>query len=779
MAVKQEAINQLMLDKGKSQYRKNRQRLKESHLESLTSAGVRLSALSVKGVADEIERKIQYYKSGKSGFVPSWLKYTEYLPPVVLAWIGIRGVLDHISVTIPYNVVIDMIADNLYVEHSARKLKALHPDKWKEAHDKVKKAKRQSIRQHIRQCIRVSSKGVNFDRWDRDTQIQLAAWVLDMVRVKTGFIRRIYDETKLYLAPTPEMEAWIEKHHAKAELYRPSFMPMVEPPIPWTSMTDGGYPSLIQRSTLVTRSGKGGKLSLADVGELPLKAINRLQDVPYRINKTMLEVVQWAYTKDIEIGKLSRNNAIEIPLRSDWAELSEEEKKQVKRDRHDMHNKNRKVQMESARTMLVLNQTNVIKDSTVYFPLTMDFRGRIYMKPNSPQGVDFQRCLYEYADGIKVGGGIDWLAIHGANQWGIRGTKQERIAWVQENSTRIADCAMNPYDCKWWHDAGKPWSFLAFCLEWKGVLDKGTDYVSHIPVQMDGSCNGAQILSLILADVNLATLCNVLPSDRPQCIYEYASEKVIKILKSDDTLKYRHGWLRIGINRDVVKPIVMNLPYGLSLYGGASSLVHYYAKHVEAGGQELFRGEAMEAAKELLYVIKASIGFMLDSTEALRSALWGMVNWQVKHERPIRFTSPSGFTVVQDYRKPEFRKVKTIFDGSTITFSEAYQSMQPDGKKSRHAIMANLIHAHDAGILHHVVNNADLKHLTTIHDCYATHACNAEHLNKTIRDTVSDLYVGKDHLTKLENETNFYLNRSELPIRRSLEGVADSEYMFS
>jgi hypothetical protein len=51
MAVKQEEINKLMLDKGKTQYRKNKERLKESHLESLTSAGVRLSALSVKGMS--------------------------------------------------------------------------------------------------------------------------------------------------------------------------------------------------------------------------------------------------------------------------------------------------------------------------------------------------------------------------------------------------------------------------------------------------------------------------------------------------------------------------------------------------------------------------------------------------------------------------------------------------------------------------------------------------------------------------------------------------------
>jgi DNA-directed RNA polymerase len=43
---------------------------------------------------------------------------------------------------------------------------------------------------------------------------------------------------------------------------------------------------------------------------------------------------------------------------------------------------------------------------------------------------------------------------------------------------------------RFWTEADQPWLFLAACLEWKRYKEEGYGMISHLPISMDGSCNG-------------------------------------------------------------------------------------------------------------------------------------------------------------------------------------------------------------------------------------------------------------------------------------------------
>ena len=55
----------------------------------------------------------------------------------------------------------------------------------------------------------------------------------------------------------------------------------------------------------------------------------------------------------------------------------------------------------------------------------------------------------------------------------------------------IKACGDDPIGNRQWEDADSPFQFLAFCDEWKRYHETGDGFISHIPVNLDGSIRSA------------------------------------------------------------------------------------------------------------------------------------------------------------------------------------------------------------------------------------------------------------------------------------------------
>ena len=121
--------------------------------------------------------------------------------------------------------------------------------------------------------------------------------------------------------------------------------------------------------------------------------------------------------------------------------------------------------------------------------------------------------------------------------------------------------------------ADKPWLFFAGCYEWKRYKEEGPGFRSHLPISMDGSCNGYQHLSALARDPCGGEATNLVPDDEPQDIYLKVAEFVsIKVQVDAEYLKEGADRELLGkIDRSTVKPATMTTPYDVTRMGVPSA----------------------------------------------------------------------------------------------------------------------------------------------------------------------------------------------------------------
>jgi DNA-directed RNA polymerase, mitochondrial len=184
---------------------------------------------------------------------------------------------------------------------------------------------------------------------------------------------------------------WIDNHPAAlAFLPSPFYLPMIVPPRPWTSLTDGGY--LVTPLKLMKRQGRQAQrlVEKADFSTV-FSAVNATQSTPYRVNKDVYRVMRAAWDAGYPLFK----------LRTQGKGL-----------------KNRIQGLQKRMAFRFSLCERFLDELHIYFPHQLDHRGRAYPVPQlmNPQSDDAGRALLEFAEGKRLGErGAYWLAIHLAN----------------------------------------------------------------------------------------------------------------------------------------------------------------------------------------------------------------------------------------------------------------------------------------------------------------------------------------------------------------------------
>ena len=227
-----------------------------------------------------------------------------------------------------------------------------------------------------------------------------------------------------------------------------------------------------------------------------------------------------------------------------------------------------------------------------YLPHSVDFRGRAYPIPPhlSHIGSDLSRGLLEFAEGRPLGpDGLYWLKVQFSNMCGNdKCSLDDRVAFADRHLKEIRASAEDPFAAgAFWRSADESWQCLATCMEITAALDSPdhSKFISHLPVQQDGSCNGSQHYAALGGDVEGAQQVNLAPSPVPQDIYgtvaKIVSREIDKDIEkfektsnsSDDLLVERVAKLLQGrISRKIVKQPVMTNIYGVTLYGAKKQI---------------------------------------------------------------------------------------------------------------------------------------------------------------------------------------------------------------
>lgn len=558
------------------------------------------------------------------------------------------------------------------------------------------------------------------------------------------------------IRPTEACRDWLERQHARCEVLEPIHLPMVVRPRRWRTPFWGGYLTKRPGLRLVKQwnTPYHDELRWVDMPKV-YDAVNNVQNTPWRINRRVLDVMREVWDGGGSLGGLPRREDHPIPPRPETADTDDAALKTWKAEAAETHTRN--AQLLSKR--LAVSQRLWIAqkfgdEEAIWFPHELDFRGRIYPVPVGgphPQGEDTAKALLEFAEGLPLGtDGAGWLAIHVANLFGVDKVPfEERVDWVMANSDAIVDSADNPLDGqRFWTTADSPYCALAACIEWAGYCREGEAFVSRVPVALDGSNSGLQHFSAMLRDpVGGKAVC-LIPADRPQDIYKQvaaAAQAFVDRDPSDKALPWKGG----KIVRKIAKQPCMTYCYSATRFGMQGMILKALReldKDAAEAGQPPHLGGAdnYQAAMYLSHVLWSAISEVVSAASLAMEWLREAAKVAGELSLPIWWTTPQGLPVLQGYRTVTGERVKVHFGGRQIRVMLATDGGDIDRRAQANGIAPNFVHSLDAAHLMSVVNAAvseGITALAVIHDSFGTHAANAGHLSRILRETFVEQYT--------------------------------------
>ena len=752
MATTEQLARQLQreLDARSEAIKRLRERTRNAEERCYASSTVYGSAFINKGlelITNEISDKLSKIAFGCASNYAKDVTVILDADPAVLALITAKGVIDILGVRrieqLTYMAATTHIGTLVYHQIMLDQFCNKHPDLFNKARLHIHDHKGYSYKvQRYRAVMRRND--IEPLRWPTSTKHRVGGWLLDRLAESTGWVTtrtvfRAPADSPTYLTYQPAFLEAKEALLAQAEAFAGCMWPMLCEPNDWTDEFKGGYLTndLRKLTRLIrTRISRGCSL-LQDSKALVM--LNLLQKVPYRINDRVLELANFCMEHRITVGKFRAEEPTPPPPKPEpWETASEEDKLSYRRMRTEIEDQNSALAQKNYRTTEALYVANKYKGDTFWIPWSFDFRGRVYPIPTSlsPQGTDFDKSLIYFEEEGPVNEW--WLAFQVATTYGLdKAPMEERIEWVNKNHEFLIRIATDPEGTiSEWSKVEEPWCFIASVLEYYQCVITKTKKTSGLPVSVDATCSGLQHLSALALDRTAAEMVNVVPTDKPSDGYRIVAEKAKEILP-----KHLHD----HITRKVTKRTVMTTPYGVTL----NSARDYIRQELK--GVELEQGELQTIVKAIYqYGVRKVFDGPCRSMEFIQK----VAGEHIKNgSNTIEWITPSGFPVVQEYRRNETERVNTKLLGQRVQvwLLKEWEERQIDLSKAKTAASPNLIHSLDAALLHLVFAEWDAP-FTVIHDCVLGRSCDMDDMGAAIRDKFVEIYsqpVLKDWATQL------------------------------
>lgn len=805
-------LEQEMSSEGASRYWRNVSKAIEGQREDGTAYGRQILASRITKLASAIAAWKEEALSGKVGRLQTAAGLTKDLNPEVLAYLTLKNVIQGITTPRTLQYVAVQIGTAISDEIRLAQFREQDKHNFKKLEEGA--AKRVSNKHRHMYALRMNAHHPveGWTDWTRTDTLHVGIKMLDILINSIGLVdivdtRTGKNHSAKYVKARPETIDWITKKNEGTQWLRPVYEPMVVRPRDWTGPYDGGYIShFVTPLTLVKTRNKAYLEELANT-DMPIvyEALNSLQQTPWQINSRVLDVMKEFWGNGTQLAGLPPKDGLPVPAKPFDMETNEEARKEWRCAAAKVHQENLSIMGQRVGFSIALDIAERYKDfRKIYFPYQMDFRGRIYAVPFlNPQGSDYHKALLRFSEGKPLGSeGWKWLAIHGANVAGNdKVSLEDRVNWVLDNEEEILRCAEDPYQNLGWCkeiagvEIDKPWQFLAFCFEWEGYCKYGEDYVSKIPVALDGSCSGIQHFSAMLRDEVGGKAVNLIPADLPQDVYRLVAHKVEEAVRVDlengteDSLKHTEDgyayvaegtktlakqWLEFGITRKTTKRSVMTLAYGSKEYGFKDQLLEDIIRPAHAvatreGRPFAFSGDGYRAALYMAKKIWEAVNAVLVGPARAMAWLQDIAKLVASEELPVSWTTPVGFPVQQEYRSVNQRRVKTAINGSLTYLIMNEDTDKMDKRKMASAVSPNFVHSCDAAHLQLTVVRAkqeDIKSFAMIHDSFGTTAGQTEDLFRIVRECFVEMYQTVDVLQAFRDEIAAQIseeNRENLP----------------
>lgn len=801
--VTQKDLNVDMETIGLGRFRQRNESAKKRDAEIETGYGQRLMRASLPLFAKQVDGWLVNL-AGYKNSARYQLDVVE-LDSKLISFVTVKAVLDSITKKKPLSSVAHFVGARIEDECRCSFLLRNNETKGGGILLGVKKRNGRAAKlRHLRSSMKSEAKKGLMDywvSWSHRDKLNCGLNLVEMLRTSTSLIEYVNlsngkrkKRSTRFVTATKETLEWIEQYNEYRELIEPFWLPTVELPEPWQNVFKGGYdtrgtslPSVpfIKTSNMDYLRGIEGSLPE------PMEATNLIQQTPWRINGRVLDTMKHCWDNSIPVGDLpNREDEPLPPVPADF-ETNEQANKLWKQGAARIYD--RRVSQISRRLLVskLLFIADKLKNNRFFYPSQVDFRGRIYNIPSflGIQGPDMSRGLLTFSRPELINNDEDayWLGIQGANTFGNdKVTLDERFSWAKDFSNTADRIASDPLGHTEWMEADSPWQFLAWCFEWAEYASSGR-VKSRLPVNMDASNNGLQILSMLMRDEYGCHATNVTPTDTPSDIYRVVSDKVIQRLKADTDNPIAFDWISFGIDRKLAKRPTMVWPYGGTFYSCQAYVDDWFSDSLRKESKiSPFQESVRHAATGYLAKhLWASINEVLVKPKECMKWLQDVAGTLAKENKPIHWVTPTGFPVLQSYKNSTSQNVSSNINGVATHIKWYSDDDSISVRRQKQGISPNFVHSLDASCLTRSVlaaNSEGIYDFSMIHDSYGTHSNKCHLFGSVLRNSFSEIFSKNlldDFMMQVLN-ANPRLEILPPPVsgNANIAQVIDSKYFF-
>ncbi len=601
--------------------------------------------------------------------------------------------------------------------------------------------------------------------WGSANKVKLGAWLLDCIMEVSGWFEKEVTLTgrpkRNFIRPTPDFLRIKDEVMKDSELFAPLAWPMLIEPNDWGEKPGGYLLNEVMRGHDMVRRGDHTTIQ----GETPIAFLNKIQKVGYRLNPFITDIAEMLYRQGIAVGKFIPIVDIPLPPKPPDIADNKESRKRYRRAAAEVRNKNANAFRRSCRTRMTMEAVRRFKDKEYWVPWSFDYRGRAYPIPAflTPQDTDFGKSCIRFSDeSVVTDKAEEWLAFQVATTYGLdKSTIEERLAWTKNHIGLIAKIATNPRgSLPDWESASEPWQFLAACDEYYHCVLIKDRTTTGLPVAVDATCSGLQILAGLARDRSTAQLVNVLPSERPQDAYAVIAEKS----KPNIPKHLQYVW-----DRKSVKRTVMTIPYNAKPFSNRS----YIREALKDKGVEVDKDDLTITVQAVRTAMNEVVPGPMSVMKWIEDEVSKAVTRGVKE---LVWITPSGFTVTQRIMKKHVQHIQLQLLGRCKMHVATDDTDKVDRARHKAATAPNLIHSLDASLLHLSVERFNAP-IALIHDSVLCRATDMPILSSIVRETYMNLFAKQDYLKDFAQQIEA---ESEPPIIGDLEPstVIDSTYFF-
>lgn len=724
----------------------NRRRL--HRMESLSNYGETLTVAGIDKIIDVLRHHRSRIKAGAAGPKYVHLGPLLQLAPHKIAAAAVRTVVDNISHVSKLHALSYEVADKLWLETM------------------LARASRWELARHKRIRMRWDCKVAdvlrmrNSEIWTPQERLSVGAFLLHLIAEHTGLISITLEQSAMRrvrrVRATDACVEWIRSMEDQQRVLCPFSLPMVITPRPWTDVMEGGYLTPAQLNPTLIKEAPEAVAERTKGDEPFIKAANLQQSVAYKINSWMLDQLQHAWDKSLEIGSLMPREGWKVPPYPKHLPDNHPDVTQWKynaRQIHDKNDKTRNARIGTAKQLWVARR--MAQEPAIWFPMQLDFRGRYYYRPPfvNPQANDMGRALLLFAKGTPINTEAEgqWLKIHGANTYGFSKVSwRSRLDWINDHSLEIKRTGQDPWQMvEFWSKADDPWQFLAFCRTYTEWMDHGPGYICHLPVVLDCTCSGIQHYAALLRSEEMAELVNLLPSEKPRDIYTVVLDRVLAKVREDAEQGDKHAisWLQLQPDRSLLKPVVMTTPYSATrqaIFGFCQSWA--FERTLELYGTDgwCFKHGAIAAMHYMTTIVCRETNVVIGPARRAMHWFKQLGRLAGDHDIDLWWTSPSGLPVHQKYM--DYRGVRIKLHHLSSVAMDLLSNHIPNGlsiKRMGNGLSPNVIHSLDASHMAFATIDAfanGVQNLGGIHDCFCTTPAEMEIVRNSVRNSFAAMY---------------------------------------